>query len=190
MKESSKMSETSADTHTSTDGLGRWLVGGLAGGVVILGLLIAAYAVGYHRGQDHAHSTESKAAPAAPSAVPPTTTAPTPTSTLGPVTATPTLVARGATLYKADGCAACHSLNGSAGVGTSFKGLWGSQVALTDGQNVRADDAYLEQSISNPDAKIVKGYRSGVMSAAVSSRDLASKPNDIRALVAFIKVQK
>jgi len=184
------MSGTSADSQSSTDGLWRWLAGGLAGGGIILGLLIAAYAVGYHRGQNHARSASSMTTPAGPPAAPPTATAPTPTSTLGPVTATPTLVARGAALYRADGCAACHSLNGSAGVGTSFKGLWGSQVALTDGHNVRADDAYLEQSISNPDAKIVKGYRSGVMSAAVSSHDLASKPNDIRALVAFIKVQK
>jgi len=184
------MSGTSGDSQSSTDGLWRWLAGGLAGGGVILGLLIAAYAVGYHRGQDRARSTEPRATPAAPSAAPPTAAAPTPTSTLGRVTATPALVARGAALYRADGCAACHSLNGSAGVGTSFKGLWRSQVALTDGQNVRVDDAYLEQSISNPDAKIVKGYRSGVMSAAVSSRDLAGKPNDIRALVAFIKVQK
>ena len=185
------MSGTSADTHTSTDGLWRWLLGGLAGGAVILGLLIAAYAVGYHRGQDHAHSAESAANSTRPRPVPPTATSPTPpTSTLGPVTATPSLIARGETLYNADGCAACHSLNGSTGVGTSFKGLSGSQVTLTDGQTVTADDAYLEQSISSPDAKIVKGYRSGVMSAAVSSHDLARKPNDIRALVAFIKAQK
>jgi hypothetical protein len=63
-------------------------------------------------------------------------------------------------------------------------------VMLTDGETVTADDAYLEQSISSPDAKIVKGYQPGVMSAAVSSRDFARKPNDIRALVAFIKAQK
>jgi cytochrome c oxidase subunit 2 len=105
------------------------------------------------------------------------------------VTVTPALVARGEMLYQADGCAACHSLTGAAGVGTSFKGLSGSRVALDVGRAVTADDAYLEQSISSPDAKIVKGYRPGVMSAAVSSYDLAGKPNDIRALVAFIKAQ-
>jgi mono/diheme cytochrome c family protein len=106
------------------------------------------------------------------------------------VTATPALVARGETLYRTDGCAACHSLNGSAGVGTSFKGLAGSRVTLTDGETVTADDAYLEQSIASPDAKIVKGYRSGVMSAAVSSYGLARRPDDLRALVAFIKAQR
>lgn len=185
------MSETPVETHTSADGTWRWLLGGLAGGAVVLGLLIAAYAVGYHRGRDHAQSAASAAAATGPAAVPPTTTSPNPpASTLGPVTATPALVARGATLYKTDGCAACHSLNGSAGVGTSFKGLSGSRVVLADGQTVTADDAYLEQSIASPDAKIVNGYRSGVMSAAVSSYGLARRPDDLRALVAFIKAQR
>jgi mono/diheme cytochrome c family protein len=180
------MSGTTADSESSTDGLWRWLAGGLAGGGIILGLLVAAYAVGYHRGQDHVRNTESVAVAAPP---PTTTISPGPAAALGPVTVTPALVARGEMLYQADGCAACHSLTGSAGVGTSFKGLSGSRVALDDGRAVTADDAYLEQSISSPDAKIVKGYRPGVMSAAVSSYDLAGKPNDIRALVAFIKAQ-
>jgi hypothetical protein len=36
----------------------------------------------------------------------------------------------------------------------------------------------------------VKGYRGGIMSAAIASFDLPSKPDDIRALVAFIKSRK
>ena len=47
------MSQPADDTNSTTDGLWRWLLGGLAAGGVILGLLIAAYAVGYHRGQHH-----------------------------------------------------------------------------------------------------------------------------------------
>ncbi|MGH2998486.1 MAG: c-type cytochrome, partial [Gaiellaceae bacterium] len=117
-----------------------------------------------------------------------TTTAPSPAA--GPVPATAALVSRGKSLYQADGCSACHSLTGSAGVGPSFKGVAGSSVSLDNGQTVTADDAYLEQSIADPNAQIVKGYRSGVMSAAISSYDLTAKPDDIRALVAFIKSQK
>jgi cytochrome c2 len=173
--------------HTGTDGLWRWLVGGLAAGGIILGLLIAAYAIGYHRGEHHPSA-------AAPTRSTPTTTTPTITTTssrtAGPVAVTPALVARGKGLYTADGCSACHSLTGSAGVGPSFKGVGGSTVTLTGGQTVPADDAYLERSIADPDAQIVKGYRAGVMSAAVSSYDLTAKPTDIRALVAFIKSQK
>ena len=72
----------------------------------------------------------------------------------------------------------------------SFKRIAGSRIILINGQTITADDAYLEQSIANPDAKIVKGYRAGVMPAAIASYNLTGKPNDIRALVAFIKAQK
>jgi mono/diheme cytochrome c family protein len=180
--------------HAGPDGLWRWLLGGLAGGGIILGLLIAAYAMGYHRGRHHPHGT----APAAAATAPPTTssttaaatTAATHPATPTPIPSTPALIARGKTIYEADGCGGCHSLTGSPGAGPSLKGLAGSTVTLTGGQTVTADDAYLEQSIADPDAQIVKGYGTGIMSAAVASRDLAAKPDQIRALVAFIKSQK
>jgi len=178
------------DTHGSSDGLWRWLLGGLAGGGIILGLLIAAYAIGYHRGQQHPRA----AASAPPAASTPTTTA-APTSTTpspapGPVQATPALVARGKALFGADGCSGCHSLTGTAGAGPSFKGVAGSKVTLLTGQTITADDAYLQQSIASPDAQIVKGYRAGLMPAAIASYDLSGKLDEVRALVAFIKSQK
>jgi mono/diheme cytochrome c family protein len=181
------MSEHTPSTHSRTDGLGRWLLGGLAGGGTILGLLIAAYAIGYHRGQHHPHATSA----ASPAASTTTTAAPsTPSSVLGPVVATPALVARGKILYTSDSCSACHSLTGTGGAGPSFKGVASSQVTLASGQTVTADDAYLVQAIADPDAQIVKGYRAGIMPAAIASFDLTGKPSDIRALVAFIKSQK
>jgi mono/diheme cytochrome c family protein len=178
-----------ATTHTGSDGLWRWLVGGLAAGGVILGLLIAAYAIGYHRGHQHPSGTAAPTVPTPTTATIPATTT-TPSRTVGPVAVTPALVARGKGLYTADGCSACHSLTGSAGVGPSFKGIAGSAVTLTNGQTVTADDAYLEHAISDPDAQIVKGYRAGVMPAAIASYNLTGKPADIRALVAFIKSHK
>jgi mono/diheme cytochrome c family protein len=183
------MNDDATATHTSSDGLWRWLLGGLAAGGVILGLLIAAYAIGYHRGQHHPNSA---AAPTVPTPTTTTTaaTTTTPSPTVGPVAVTPALVARGKGLYTADGCSACHSLTGSSSVGPSFKGLAGSTVTLTSGQTVTADDAYLERSIADADAEIVKGYRAGVMSAAIGSYNLAAKPDDIRAVVAYIKSRK
>ncbi len=181
-------------TRESSDGLWRWLVGGLLSGGLILGLLIAAYAIGYHRGQHH-----HRASTAAPITAPSTTgTAPTTTTSsanpkpagLGPVTPTPELVARGKTLYTGDGCSACHSLTGTAGAGPTFKGLAGGASTLATGKTVTADDAYLEQSITEPDAQIVKGYHPGIMSAAIAGHGLSGKPDDVRALVAFIKSQK
>jgi cytochrome c oxidase subunit 2 len=182
-----------ATPHSGPDGLWRWLLGGLVGGGVILGLLIAAYAIGYHRGRHHPHAVAAATAPAATTtASKATTTATTaaPSPAAGPVQATPALIARGKTLYSSDGCSACHSLTGTPGAGPSFKGLAGGTSTLTNGQTIAADDAYLERSITSPDAQIVKGYGAGIMPAAIASFNLAAKPDDIRALVAFIKSQK
>jgi mono/diheme cytochrome c family protein len=184
------MNERTEDTHSSTDGLWRWLLGGLAGGGIILGLLIAAYAIGYHRGQHHPHTATPAATSTATTATATSTTTTTPSAAVGAVAVTPALVTRGKSLYGADGCSACHSLTGAPGAGPSFKGVAGSEIALTSGQTVTADDAYLERSITDPDAQIVEGYRAGIMPAAIASFGLAGKPDDIRALVAFIKSQK
>jgi len=176
--------------HTAPDGLWRWLLGGLAGGGIVLGLLIAAYAIGYHRGQHHSRTAVPATAAPAPAATTPATTATTPSPAAGPIQATPALVSRGKTLYSTDGCAGCHALSDAAGAGPGFKGLAGSTVELATGETVTADAAYLEQSISDPDAQIVKGYRAGIMPAAIASFGLNGKPDDIRALVAFIESQK
>jgi mono/diheme cytochrome c family protein len=178
------MTDEPSVPHGTSDELWRWLLGGLAGGAAVLGLLIAAYAIGYHRGQHHT----------AASAVATTTAARTTTTskpqTLRPVQVTPALVARGKVLYTSDGCSGCHSLSGAAGAGPSFKGLAGGTSTLTTGESVAAGDAYLQRSIADPDAQIVKGYREGIMAPAVAGLGLGAKPRDIRALVAFIKSQK
>lgn len=59
------------------------------------------------------------------------------------------------------GCLGCHSLDGTAKAGPTFKGLYGSQVKVTKGGQpavVTADDAFLRESIVNPNATIVEGY--------------------------------
>ena len=122
-----------AGGHGTSDGLWRWLLGGLAAGGVVLGLLIAAYAIGYHRGQHHAAAAAPTTTPAATT----TTAAPTTSTTGGtvvPVAVTPALVARGKSLYTADGCSGCHSLTGAAGAGPTFKGLAGGTSTLTTGE--------------------------------------------------------
>jgi mono/diheme cytochrome c family protein len=184
------MSDAPATSHGGTEGLWRWLLGGLVAGGIVLGLLFGAYAIGYHRGQDHAASP-AVAAPAPVHAAPTTTAAaPAPAPAIGEVAVTPALVARGKTLFTTDGCSGCHSLSGAAGAGPSFKGLAGSTVALANGQSVSADDAYLVRSIVDPDGEIVKGYHAGLMPSAIASYHLARDPDAVRALVAFIKAQK
>jgi cytochrome c2 len=94
----------------------------------------------------------------------------------------------GAGLYASLGCQGCHSIDGSKSSGPTFKGLAGSQVQLTNGQTVTADDAYLLESILDPDKMIVKGYQPGVMSAVIKPHTV---PQDqAKELVDFIKKQK
>lgn len=65
---------------------------------------------------------------------------------------------RGKALVAANGCAACHSIDSSKGIGPTWSNLAGSQVKLSDGSVVTADDAYLTESIKAPQAKIVAGF--------------------------------
>lgn len=64
----------------------------------------------------------------------------------------------GQLLVAANGCAACHSINGAIGIGPTWFGLFGSEVELADGTTVTADEAYLTESIKTPQAQIVAGF--------------------------------
>lgn len=55
-------------------------------------------------------------------------------------------------------CMACHTIDGSSGLGPSWQGLWMSEVTLTDGSTVTADADYITESIKDPAAKLVEGY--------------------------------
>ena len=90
----------------------------------------------------------------------------------------------GAKLAKEKGCLGCHSLDGSRGVGPSFKGLYGARVRVTRAgkpSEVLADDAYLRESILTPSAAVVEGFQP-VMPV---SDDLS--PAEVGALVQYIK---
>ncbi|NRR30013.1 cytochrome c oxidase subunit II [Oxalobacteraceae bacterium] len=65
---------------------------------------------------------------------------------------------QGKLLAQAKGCVACHSIDGSAGVGPSWKNLFGKTETLEGGATAVVDDAYLKESIAHPKAQIVKGY--------------------------------
>ncbi len=54
---------------------------------------------------------------------------------------------RGEALVSQNACTACHTIDGSAGQGPTWKGLYGSQVELADGTTVTADDAFIAESI-------------------------------------------
>ncbi len=86
----------------------------------------------------------------------------------------------GQQLFEAKGCNACHSTDGSPGLGPTMKGLFGGTVELSDGSTRIADDHYLEEAIREPNEEIVKGYQP-VMPEESLSRD------EVRALVDYLK---
>lgn len=70
---------------------------------------------------------------------------------------------RGQALVTANGCAACHSLTGAAGIGPTWLGLFGRQETMTDGTVITADEDYIHESIKAPQAKIVAGFENQLM---------------------------
>jgi len=102
------------------------------------------------------------------------------------VTATPALVAQGKSLSTKYSCEGCHTLNGQNSAGPTWKGLAGRTVHLTTGKSVKADDPYLIWAIEQPDAQIVAGYSSGIMTTAIGDIPLSQA----KALVAYIKSVK
>jgi cytochrome c oxidase subunit 2 len=68
------------------------------------------------------------------------------------------MVSSGQKLFQDLACANCHHLDDQ-GRCPNLRGLFGSQVQLTDGSQVKADEEYIRESIVNPAAKIVAGYQ-------------------------------
>lgn len=76
--------------------------------------------------------------------------------------------AKGELLAKNNGCFGCHSPLGLTLVGPTWKGLFGSQVSLSDGTTVTADEAFITESILSPSAHIVAGFESASAMPAYS----------------------
>jgi cytochrome c oxidase subunit II len=96
--------------------------------------------------------------------------------------------AAGKRLYTSLGCNGCHTLDGKASAGPTFKGVAGSDRKLDNGETVKANDEYLLESITDPDKQIVAGYQQGIMSAVVKPGQVSQ--TDAQSLVAFIKTLK
>jgi cytochrome c oxidase subunit 2 len=88
----------------------------------------------------------------------------------------------GRRLYAKSTCITCHSLDGSAGTGPSFKGLYGRAELLANGARVTVDDAYVRESILTPTAKVVRGFQPVMPPFAGQLGD-----KQVDALIAFLK---
>ncbi len=87
---------------------------------------------------------------------------------------------RGRELARERGCLACHTLDGAAGIGPTWQGLYGAERPLADGRSVRADADYLAEAIRDPNATLVAGFP-----AIMPRVDLSEA--EVDALVAFIR---
>jgi cytochrome c oxidase subunit 2 len=79
-------------------------------------------------------------------------------------------------------CFACHTIDGQRHVGPTWRGLYGSEVKLTDGRVVKADEGYLTKSMMEPRADVVEGFNP----VMPSYHSLLTEP-ETAALVEFIK---
>ena len=104
--------------------------------------------------------------------------------------AKPTLE-EGLRLYQMIGCMACHSTDGSTigKVGPSWKGLFGTNRELgKGGKSALANEAYIRESITNPSAKVVKGFEKFDTGMPIYAGIL--NESQIESLVLYIKSLK
>jgi cytochrome c oxidase subunit 2 len=87
----------------------------------------------------------------------------------------------GAKLFVSQGCSGCHA--GSSAVhAPKLEGLYGRTVQLSDGRQVRADDAYIRESMLQPKRDIVAGYEP-IMPSFAGLLD----EGEIQSLTAYIR---
>jgi mono/diheme cytochrome c family protein len=84
--------------------------------------------------------------------------------------------AAGKTLFASNGCGSCHSLQAAAATGKVGPDL---DEALKS-----KDEAFIEQSISEPNAEIASGYQPNVMPQTYGTQLTSQQLKD---LVAFLK---
>jgi cytochrome c oxidase subunit 2 len=64
--------------------------------------------------------------------------------------------ADGERIFNNSGCSGCH--NGQAGLAPSLHGIYGEEVTLESGETLTVDESYLQESILEPGAQVVRGY--------------------------------
>lgn len=92
------------------------------------------------------------------------------------------LAEQGQALFQQNGCSTCHLLD-QQGRCPILRGIYNKPVQLSDGRTVIADDAYLRESILDPNAKIVSGFEPNIMP---NFKGQLTEENVIQ-LIAFIK---
>jgi cytochrome c oxidase subunit II len=91
------------------------------------------------------------------------------------------LSASGEKIFSELGCVTCHRTD-TQGRGPSLQGVFGKPVLLEDGRTVVADENYVRESILDPGAKVVNGFKP----VMPTFQGLVSE-EQLNALVAYVK---
>ncbi len=91
------------------------------------------------------------------------------------------LSATGEKIFAELGCVTCHRTD-SQGRGPNLQGVFGKPVLLQDGRTVVADENYIRESILDPGAKVVNGFKP----VMPTFQGLVSE-EQLNALVAYVK---
>jgi cytochrome c oxidase subunit 2 len=91
------------------------------------------------------------------------------------------LSATGEKIFAELGCVTCHRTD-TQGRGPNLQGVFGKPVLLEDGRSVTADENYLRESILDPGAKVVNGFKP----VMPTFQGLVSE-EQLNALVAYVK---
>jgi cytochrome c oxidase subunit II len=91
------------------------------------------------------------------------------------------LSASGEKVFAELGCATCHRTD-TQGRGPNLMGVFGKPVLLEDGRTVTADENYIRESILDPGAKVVKGFKP----VMPTFQGLISE-EQLNALIAYVK---
>jgi cytochrome c oxidase subunit 2 len=83
--------------------------------------------------------------------------------------------------YERNGCVSCHSVDGTSSRGPTWKGLFGKTETFNDGKTAVVDEAYLQESMMQPNAKVVNGFQ------AIMPTFQGMRARDARALIEYIK---
>jgi cytochrome c oxidase subunit II len=93
------------------------------------------------------------------------------------------LSATGEKIFAELGCVTCHRTDAQ-GRGPNLQGVFGKPVQLEDGRTITADENYIRESILDPGAKVVKGFKP----VMPTFQGLVSE-EQLNALVAYVKSQ-
>jgi cytochrome c oxidase subunit II len=91
------------------------------------------------------------------------------------------LSATGEKIFAELGCVTCHRTD-TQGRGPNLQGVFGKPVLLEDGRTVTADENYIRESILDPGAKVVNGFKP----VMPTFQGLVSE-EQLNALVAYVK---